>query len=318
MSTSTHWGIKNDYHEGEDFQAADFDNLASTADTQTTGTLEIHGAGVLEGWTVTDSGGLTVDIAAGAGNIYHTSLGHVFAKTYATEILSEGIEDETTNYLFVGLVIGESVEEPDTRRDALPQFLVGPGETMDGGLLLAEIVTAGGAITSITDRRTLLRIADLEERMTAAETDVEELQAIIELPYDPAVLGSIKDRLADLEAGEGGGGASYLSALPVSPVDPTDSKTYVDAGDAATLAEALAAIPGTSGAGTGTTVVSVWDEWIATTMQQGMMMVRLFPGTYSQFPWLRFVCADWQARGLPNYIHPASTMPYDTATGVFG
>ena len=80
----------------------------------------------------------------------------------------------------------------------------------------------------------------------------------------------------------------------------------------------IAKIPGESGAGTGTTIISVWDEFIANQMQMAMMLVRMLPGLEGQFPWMRFIVADHAALGLTNHIHAASTMPYDTTTGVFG
>lgn len=168
-----------------------------------------------------------------------------------------------------------------------------------------------GRVTADSDSVTAVDFSacDRVESISGLATRVETLET---------TATDHEGRIVTLEGGGGGGGASYATALPVSPTDATDTKTYIDAGDAATLAAALAAIPGTSGAGTGTTVVSVWDEFLSGNLQLAMAFVNNFPGTYSLFPQYRFIYADWAARGLPNYIHASSTMPYDATTGVFG
>jgi len=318
--------LDDTHQDGHALHGVEWDILSRILESYGTGAMEILAAGIIAipdetSWQVSAGSGLLVNVAAGAGIALHSTYGHIFIKSAVANEVEDLTDDSSDNYIFAAIRIGVL----DSREYQFAQFVVNDSDTLDGALLLAKVTTASGSVTEIEDLRDYWPLQDALNDIVTLAGQVSDIEDVIGYPWSVEELGTIKSWLQSLSgtkpkdpANGGGGGASYLTALPVSPIDATDSKTYMDAEIADVKTEVIALIPGESGVGTGTTVISVWDEFIANQMQTAMMLVRMQPGLEGQFPWMRFIVADHAALGLTNHIHAASTMPYDTMTGVFG
>lgn len=100
---------------------------------------------------VTASSGLSVSIAAGSGIVSETTLGYV-AMFKSTATTLSGLDDDTDSYIFA------TVEDATnkTYETGLPLFVTDELDTLDGGLLLAKVTTAAGAVTAVVDLRRMI------------------------------------------------------------------------------------------------------------------------------------------------------------------
>jgi len=108
-----------------------------------------------------------------------------------------------------------------------------------GTWYVGECTTDAVGVTAVDDSA-----ADNVQSASQTQTDLEALEADIGIPYDEVTLGTIQARLAAIEAGGGPVAADVKwGVLERTAVDATTIQQAIDAGDATTLAAALAANP---------------------------------------------------------------------------
>lgn len=148
--------------------------------------LACHGNRILSGFVVSDGGGLTVDVSAGAAVIGR----HIAADAYEGLVVPDDsvrwvwLQQETTYTVASGVIT-----------DTVPTFQLTAAEAEPIGecALLAEVTTAGGVVTEIVDKRdwanrwvdrTTFKMGD---DIFIFDTDTGEvtLNGVVIDPFDP-------------------------------------------------------------------------------------------------------------------------------------
>lgn len=152
---STRFGHIDDYVTNDAVSSSDLDSRAKVLASQTN--IAPLGVGVFplpnaNSFKVTASTGLSVSIAAGSGLAQESSIGYVALFKSGSTTLSSLDDDTAEIYIFA------TVEDATnkTYETGLPLFVADSLDTLDGGLLLAMVTTAGGAVTDVIDLRHLI------------------------------------------------------------------------------------------------------------------------------------------------------------------
>lgn len=131
--------------------AAEFNFEHAWINYQGIGALLAIGAGVKSGFEVTEDTGLTVAISPGLAVAESTTYGGVaLQRTTAGSLL---LDASSTLYVFATVQVDVS---NDSRQTGLPSFVADDSDSLDGGVLLAKVVTGVGTITSVLDMRQML------------------------------------------------------------------------------------------------------------------------------------------------------------------
>lgn len=150
MATLPRTGLTDTFIDGvTPLSGAEIEAVHKWVERQGIGSLLALGAGVAAGFEVTEGSGLNVDIAAGSGIALHNTYGAVFLQKTVGSVLA--LADNSVLYVFATISVNPPTN--DSRYDALPVFASDSGASLNGGLLLAKVTTAGGAVTDVVDMR---------------------------------------------------------------------------------------------------------------------------------------------------------------------
>ncbi|MBW3635788.1 MAG: hypothetical protein KY445_04880, partial [Armatimonadetes bacterium] len=143
---------------GKFYEEDEIVRLHRIVSEQIPGALDVLGAGVAPNagntrFAVTAGTGLSVNIAAGLAVARHATLGSSVLETRA--VIARSVPASATRFLFATI---DTAPANDSRETRLPAFVLSEFETLDGGVLLAQIVTGATTVTSVTDRRTFLSL----------------------------------------------------------------------------------------------------------------------------------------------------------------
>jgi hypothetical protein len=255
MATKHYTELSNTYSTGGVPPAAEYDGMVSILDTQAEGALEGVGAGIISGGVVSGGAGLSVSVAA---------LQAVIASTYgAVYGLSTGastvtnLNDNSTLYIWAGCIWDPGGD--DTRETGWLEIFASPSATgVADAILLASVVTAAGAVTTVTDIRSLVPAQQALALADGFAAQIAAVEAAVGTEYfgDTPPASSLNARVDNLElGGTGGGGAGtfYWGAAKRSLGEDTTIEQMTDT----KIAAAIAAIPATVGGAT--LILTDWD-----------------------------------------------------------
>lgn len=150
---STRFGHVDDLPTAGPVSSSDLNSRAKSLASQT---LQPGSAAGVFPWPdadaflVEEDTDLDVSIAPGTANIYDSAIGTVrAAKAVATTLT---VPDDSTSY--VHATIEDATNK--TYESGLPLFVTDDLDAIDGGLVLAEVTTVAGAITSVVDLRRMI------------------------------------------------------------------------------------------------------------------------------------------------------------------
>lgn len=164
MSDTRHLELNETWIDGETkWTAAIARRVVRALDSQTFGALQAliqNGGGVLAipddtSFNVSAGAGFSVNIATGAAIAPHPTYDAVFLQTRATTNLA-GLTPSATVYIHATI---ETSGTNDSRETAVPLFIASDLDTLDGAVLVAEVVVGVAGITSVTDRRSFISFA---------------------------------------------------------------------------------------------------------------------------------------------------------------
>lgn len=185
-------------------------------DSQLGGALEALGTGIIfdpdnTSLQVTTAGNLSVTVSPGRALVRHSTYGGCFLELDAPVTL-DSLEANSTLYLFAALDV---TVDNDSRETALPVLLVQDTDAVDGGELLAELVTTSSSVT-VNDMRVPFSIAQIEQ----LESD---------LGYDATerAKGTVAERLDALATPDGGAAITLQSQLKIAADDDRNSATVM-------------------------------------------------------------------------------------------
>lgn len=145
------------------YTGATISRVHKVLDAQAGGAVEAHGAGIIRypddtSFKVAASTGLSVTVQPGRAIARHSTFGGC-ALALDTVLTIPGLTANGTYYVFAAIQITES---NDSRETGLPTVVIQTPSTLDGGELLAVIVTGASSITRVEDKRLLLNHPDFE------------------------------------------------------------------------------------------------------------------------------------------------------------
>lgn len=194
--------------------SAEWNRRGQVLGTQPENALAAHGAGVVDSddFAVAAGGGLSVVVGAGRA-VVETARGFVGFATTTPHTLS-GLPDNGESWVYVGAVITADPTEADSRKDNTVSYAHNTtGIAPAAHIVLAKVVTAGGAVTAVEDLRSYIR----GEEALAALASLDAALAALDVRVD-----GLEDRVDGLEGGVGGGAATvYWGALERTAADPT-------------------------------------------------------------------------------------------------
>ena len=149
--------------------------------------LDINGAGVQSGGAVTDGGTNTVDLAA---TVAYDADGKRIEVPATTGIaVANGTFKLAIRHVFenTDFFAPENAIKAVVHRDNDYEIVLRSGDLEDGDIALAEVVSDGSGITSITDLREYRTVVDHENRLVEAESSIDDHEArVTQLESDTA------------------------------------------------------------------------------------------------------------------------------------
>ena len=243
--------LNDTYETGGNLEAAEYDSLVRILNTQLKGALASIGEGVLSGFTVTPGTGLSVVVAANSQLILNTQYGYTYGAS-ANPVTRSGLPANATGAACVRVWVAamfypDQPQEYDTHETGYVQITFTTSATVPAdSQLIAEVVTNGTGIVSVTDRRTLLSSAA-----------IDALAALVaELKEDVTDLDS---RVSALEGGTGGGSVVYIAPATWKAGSAETTEQAVDRKDAAVVAQLEAEIAAIAGGETAATLYTPWN-----------------------------------------------------------
>jgi hypothetical protein len=222
--------------------------MVSILDTQAEGALEGVGAGIISGGVVSGGAGLSVSVAVLQAVIAST-YGAVYGLSTGASTVSN-LANNSTVYIWAGCVWDPGGD--DTRETGWLEIFASPSATgVADAILLASVVTAGGAVTTVTDLRSLVPAQQALALVDGFAAQITAIQAAVGTEYfgDTPPASSLNARVDNLElGGTGGGGAGvfYWGAAKKSLGEDTTIEQMADT----KIAAAIAALPATVGGST--------------------------------------------------------------------
>lgn len=254
-----HYGdlIKGDYVYGEKVNTREYNSRARILDAQTEGALEGIGAGVVEGGVVTAGGGLSVNVTP-LRAVADTQHGMVFIATTDAGVVT-GLPSTGTVYIWVRAVFRVAPEDPDSRESGYAELFWSVSDEGEAdAVLLAKVVTSGGAIVSVDEARTFVTATQALNLAEALWDGVEGIKNAVGDDYFGASppAASLDDRVDALEAGGGGeGGPVYWKGLQKGLGDPTTIEQQI----AADILEHVTGYHSQTGGGGAGIAAGEWD-----------------------------------------------------------
>ncbi len=299
---------------GQQVPAAEYDALVELLNMQLQGALVAAGTGVINGGGISVGTGLSVLIEALA-LVVNTSAGYCYLTAPGSTTLT-GLPDNSTLYITAAAVIQAGGGSSDSRQFGTIVYDYQSSATAPlGSMVLAKVITVGGAVTSITDLRTYLPASALAP-IQAALTAVEAALGTDYFPIPASAAATITDRLTALEtAGSGGSGPLYANGLQLSAADAETLGQKLGSLNQAITALQTPSSGGGSGGGTVITLDPAWD--VDADNQATALLARLksspvdealaeFNSQTDAIIIVTGVCGDG-SNGTANYKDPAST-----------
>jgi hypothetical protein len=262
---------------GQFVPAAMWNYLCEIIDAQVSGALTACGTGIITGGAVAAGSGLAVNVQA-LSAIVITSVGPVFI-ALPSGVSIPGLTDNAIQYLFAGANIVSGGGADDSRNTGVVVFRAGATSTpYSGETPLAKVITAGGAVTSVTDLRVFLPASALA-LIQAALTEVEAALGTDYFPVPGTLAMTVTDRLTALEAtGVGGSGALYAD-----PMQRSAGNVQTVGQEFTALEARLTTVEGEVGSTGGGTVVVPVEAWDVSAQNQGTaLLARLKNGTLAE------------------------------------
>jgi len=265
--------LRDDYVTGEPLPASEYNSLVRILDTQVEGALEGVGAGVISGGSVSAGNGLSVDISA-LKAVIDTQYGLCYVESEDATV--GNLPDDSTVYIWARAVFPLNPGDPDSRETGYVEFYWAVSDQGEAdALLLAEVATSGGAVTSVTDRRSFVPAQQALQLAQSLSSDLNDVRAAIGSAYfgQSPPSASLDERVTALESGGGGGGGgpTYWGGLEKAAGDPTTIEQEIEAEIADHVQEYHS---GQQGSGGGEVVIEEWDADAANQARLTLKLVR--------------------------------------------